>query len=146
MNTLKRVSTQIRRAVLLILLLGVVLIAPMQAAYAADPSYSPGAPESPSNKQKTLYDGGRVISAESQPGKTDLMGKIDKDLQRDTSDRPKTTGEWNREARETAGEPGKRFDRIAKETGEAVKDLGQMYPDTAERSGDALQESMDRSN
>ncbi len=146
MNTLKRVSNQIRQAVLVILLLGVVLIAPMQAAYAADPSYSPGAPDSPSVKEKTLYDGGRVMSAEAQPGKSELMGKIKEDLKRDTSDRPKTTGEWNREARETAGEPGKRLDRIAKETGEAVKNFGQMYPDTAERSGDALKESVERAN
>ncbi len=142
MNTLKR----IRQAVLMLLLLAVVLIAPMQAAFAADPSYSPGAPDSPLKKAKTLYEGGRVVSAGEQPDSKDLVGKIQKDLQNNTSDRPKTTGEWNREARETAGEPGNRVGRIAKETGEAVKDFGKMYPDTAERSGDALQESMDRSN
>ncbi|HTL88516.1 MAG TPA: hypothetical protein VL134_03885 [Leptolyngbya sp.] len=126
MNTLKRLSSELCRAAVLVLLLGIMLIAPMQAAHAAG-SYSSGA-------------------AEAQSGKRDLMGKINRDIQRDDSDRPKTTGEWNREARETAGEPGKRFDRIAKETGEAVKDLGQIYPDTAERSGDALQESLDRTN
>lgn len=147
MNTLKRVSNGFRRAVLAILLMAVVLIAPMQAAFAAaDPSYAPGAPDNASDKQQTVYQGRRVMSAESQPGGKDLMGKIKQDLQNDSSDRPKTTGEWNREARETAGEPGKRAGRIAKETGEAVKDFGKMYPDTAERSGDALQESLDRSN
>ena len=147
MNTLKRVSNELRRVVLVILLLGVLIVAPMQAAFAAaDPSYSQGAPEDPKQKVQTVYKGGRVMSAEVQPGEKDLMGKIDRDLQRDDSDRPKTTGEWNREARETSGEPGKRLGRIAKETGEAVKDFGQMYPDTAERSGDALKESLDRTN
>lgn len=147
MTTLKRSLNKIRRAVLVILLLGVLIVAPMQAAFAAaDPSYSPGTPENPKEKVNTVYEGGRVISAEAQPGKKDLMGKIDRDLKRDDSDRPKTTGEWNREARETSGEPGKRLDRVAKETGEAVKDLGQMYPNTAERSGDALKESLDRTN
>ncbi|MBW4526766.1 MAG: hypothetical protein KME18_16525 [Phormidium tanganyikae FI6-MK23] len=143
MNTLKR----IRQVVLMLLLMAVVLIAPMQAAFAAaDPSYSSGAPDSPNAKQQTVYEGRRVMSAGEQPGGKELMGKIRQDLQNDTSDRPKTTGEWNREARETVGEPGKRVGRIAKETGEAVKDFGQMYPDTAERSGDALKESLDRSN
>ncbi|MER3477248.1 MAG: hypothetical protein C4287_13020 [Leptolyngbya sp. ERB_1_2] len=140
MNTLKRVSNGIRRAVLAVLLLGILLIAPMQAAFAADPSYSPGVPDSPRDKEQTVYQGRRVMSSESQPGGKELMGKIQQDLQNDT------TGEWNREARQTAGEPGNRAGRIAKETGEAVKDFGKMYPDTAERSGDALQESLDRSN
>lgn len=142
MNTLKR----IRQAVLLVLLMAVVLIAPMQAAFAADPSYSPGAPDSPTKKEKTLFEGRRNVSVGEQPEAKDLPGKIQQDLQNIDSDRPKTTGEWNREARETAGEPGERLGRIAKETGEAVKDFGKMYPDTAERSGDALQESLDRSN
>jgi len=146
MNTLKRVSNGIRRAILAVLLLGIVLLVPMQAAFAADPSYSPGAPDSPRDRQQTVYEGRRVMSSESQSGDKQLMGKINQDLQNDTSDRPKTTGEWNREARQTAGKPGYRANRIAKETGEAVKDFGKLYPDTAERSGDALQESLDRSN
>ncbi|MBD1843360.1 hypothetical protein H6F89_08090 [Cyanobacteria bacterium FACHB-63] len=147
MNTLKLVLKELRLAVLAILLFAVLLLAPMQVAHAAaDPSYSPGAPDSPNKKEKTLYEGRRVVSAEEQPGTQNLMGKIKQDLQNDTSDRPKTTGEWNREARETSGNLGERLNRIGKETGEAVKDFGQMYPDTAERSGDALQESLDRSN
>lgn len=142
MNTLKR----IRQAVLMVLLMAVVLIAPMQPAFAADPSYSPGAPDSPLKKAKTLFEGRREVSVGEQPESRDLPGKIQQDLQNIDSDRPKTTGEWNQEARETTGQPGERLGRIAKETGEAVKDFGKMYPDTAERSGDALQESLDRSN
>ncbi|KAF3884331.1 MULTISPECIES: hypothetical protein [Nostocales] len=60
--------------------------------------------------------------------------KVDQAIQRDTSDRPKTTGEWNREARKTEDDPGKRAQRIAKESAEAVKDFGSVYPDTAKRT------------
>lgn len=146
MNTLKRVGREIRRAVLVILILGIALIAPMQAAHAADPSYSPGAPDSPGAKQQTIYRGKGASSAEVQPGAKQMLNRLERDMDKENSDRPKTTGEWNREARETEGNLGDRVNRIAKETSEAVKDFGQMYPNTAERSGDALQESLDRSN
>lgn len=146
MNRLNRVVREIRRIVLVIFIVGIAVIAPMQAAHAADPSYSPGAPDSPSARQRTIYEGGGASSAEVQPGAKQMMKKIDRDLEKNTSDRPKTTGEWNREARETEGNLGQRVKRIAEETKEAVKDFGQVYPDTAERSGDALQESLDRSN
>ena len=56
------------------------------------------------------------------------------------SDRPKTVGEWQKEARETEGGTGERAERIAKESAEAVKDWSGLYPDTAERSGDAVKE------
>jgi hypothetical protein len=57
---------------------------------------------------------------------------------RNDSDRPKTTGEWNRESREVEGEPGKRLERIGKESAEAVKDMGKIYPDTAKKSAKEL--------
>ena len=59
---------------------------------------------------------------------------VEKAVRQDTSDRPKTTGEWNREARQTEDAPLKRAQRIAKESAEAVKDLGSVYPDTAKRT------------
>lgn len=56
------------------------------------------------------------------------------------SDRPKTTGEWNREARQTEGKPSERGERIAKESGEALKEFGELYPNTAERSARGLED------
>lgn len=47
--------------------------------------------------------------------------------QTDKADRPKTTGEWNQEARETEGSPGKRLQRIGKESAEAFKQFGSGY-------------------
>jgi hypothetical protein len=68
----------------------------------------------------------------------DMQRGVDRVLQKDNPDRPTTTGDWNREAQETADDAGERVKRIGKETKEAVKDWGNLYPDTAKRSGEAL--------
>jgi hypothetical protein len=68
----------------------------------------------------------------------DMADKNRDRIHQNDSDRPKTTGEWNREARETEGEPGERAKRIGKESAEAVKDFGSMYTDTAKRSANEL--------
>lgn len=150
MDTLKQAWNRLSRGVLVILLLGLMWLAPNSTALAvsADYNYSAGAPDQAEAKEKTLYQGRRTVVNAEQPqaDTTGLINKIDRDLDKVKSDRPKTTGEWNREARETQGQQGKRVGRIAKESAEAVKDFGKMYPDTAERSGDALQESLDKSN
>jgi hypothetical protein len=69
-----------------------------------------------------------------------ITKKVDEAVHQGDSDRPKTMGEWNREARETEGNPGERIQRIAKESKEAVKDWGKLYPDTAETSARAAQQ------
>jgi len=69
---------------------------------------------------------------------------LDRVVHQDNADRPKTTGEWNREARQTEDAPGKRVQRIAKESAEAVKQFGGVYPDTAKRSADSVDENTNR--
>ncbi|MEG4105752.1 hypothetical protein [Microcoleus sp. S13_C5] len=49
-------------------------------------------------------------------------------------ERPQTTREWRQEARETSDSPGKRTQKIGQEAGAAVKEMGEMYQDTAKRS------------
>jgi hypothetical protein len=49
-------------------------------------------------------------------------------------ERPTTTREWKQEARETKNQPLERVKEIGKETKEAVKDWGGLYPDVAERT------------
>lgn len=66
--------------------------------------------------------------------------QIKKVLSKDNPDRPTTTGQWNKEARQTEGKPGKRFEKIGKESAEAVKDFGSLYPDVAERTIPALKD------
>ena len=55
------------------------------------------------------------------------------------SQRPKTMGEWNKQAQETEGKPGERLKRIGEQSADAVKDLGSVYPDTAKRSAASVQ-------
>ena len=49
-------------------------------------------------------------------------------------ERPQTTREWRQEARETSDSPGERIQKIGQEAGAAVKEFGEMYKDTANRS------------
>ncbi|MDF5718269.1 MAG: hypothetical protein PUP93_31480 [Rhizonema sp. NSF051] len=66
-----------------------------------------------------------------------LADEINSVVHQDGSQRPKTTGEWNKDARETEGNPGERAKKIGQQSAEAVKDFGSLYPDTAERSANA---------
>ena len=71
-----------------------------------------------------------------------VTDRIDQLVDRDSSDRPKTVGEWNKEARQTEDAPLERVKRIGKESAEAVKDFGEMYGDTADRSTPDLDNNM----
>jgi hypothetical protein len=64
--------------------------------------------------------------------------RLDKVVHQDTSQRPKTTGEWNQEARETQGDPGERLKRIGKQSAGAVKDFGSLYSEGAKESASEL--------
>ena len=68
-----------------------------------------------------------------------VTDKIGEAVQQNDSQRPKTVGQWNKEARETEGAPGERLKKIATESGEAIKDFGSVYPDTAKRSASSQQ-------
>lgn len=82
-----------------------------------------------------------TTNANAAPHNDALGAKVrDRIEQTDQADRPKTTGEWNREAEETEGNPGKRLGRIAKESGEAFKQFGSGYVKGAqETAGDIEQ-------
>lgn len=45
--------------------------------------------------------------------------------------RPVTTAQWRGENQELKGNPGERIERIAEETGDAVKNMGEIYPGNA---------------
>lgn len=70
-----------------------------------------------------------------------VTDKINEVVHQNDSQRPKTTGEWNKEARETKDAPGERLQKIATESAEALKDFGSLYPDTAQRSAGSLQDN-----
>ena len=68
-------------------------------------------------------DGDRAITA----------NEVDSEIFEGDSVRPTTTNEWYEEARETDG-VAEKAKRIGKETGAAVKEMGELYPDVADRT------------
>jgi hypothetical protein len=68
--------------------------------------------------------------------------KVEKMLDRDDNNRPKTTGQWQEQAREVEGNPGERAKRIGEQSADAVKDFGKMYPDVAKRSTKELKKEI----
>lgn len=83
-----------------------------------------------------------LLTTNINPGvmsKQEATQKVDKMLDRDDNNRPKTTGEWQKQAREVKGEPGERAKRIGEQSVDAVKDFGKMYPDVAKRSANELE-------
>lgn len=70
-----------------------------------------------------------------------LSKQVDNTIHKTDSKRPKTTGEWKQEARETKNAPGERLDRIKEQSKEAVKEFGKIYPDTAQKSARSFNEN-----
>ncbi len=77
--------------------------------------------------------------------KQDAIGKIDKMLQQDRDpNRPKTTAQWQQQARETQDNPGEKLERIGEQSIDAVKEFGSMYPEVAKNSVRELKKDLDR--
>jgi hypothetical protein len=71
--------------------------------------------------------------------KQDAIGKIDKMLEQDRDpNRPKTTAEWQQQARETQGKPVEKLKRIGEQSADAIKEFGSMYPEVAKNSAKEL--------
>ena len=69
------------------------------------------------------------------------IDKLDRMVHQENPDRPKTTKEWQQQAREVKGKPGERIERIGEQSADAIKEFGQMYPDVAKRSERELEKS-----
>ncbi|MEH2381997.1 MAG: hypothetical protein V7K27_24420 [Nostoc sp.] len=63
-----------------------------------------------------------------------LGERVREQVQQDDSQRPKTIGEWNKEARQTEGSPGKRLQKIGEESAEAFKQFGSGYVEGAQKT------------
>jgi hypothetical protein len=70
------------------------------------------------------------------------IDKLDRMVHQENPDRPKTTKEWQQQAREVKGKPGERAERIGEQSADAVKEFGKMYPDVAKRSEQELEKSV----
>jgi hypothetical protein len=71
------------------------------------------------------------------------IDKLDRMVHQENPDRPKTTGEWQKQAREVKGKPGERLERIGEQSTDAIKEFGGMYPDVAKRSANELEKSVE---
>lgn len=73
-----------------------------------------------------------VASATNDSPSLDNVNK--KVLFENNSERPTTTGEWNQKARETEDAPLERAKEIGKQSAQAVKEWGELYPDVVDRT------------
>ncbi|MEA5514622.1 hypothetical protein [Nodularia sp. UHCC 0506] len=68
-----------------------------------------------------------------------LKEQVRQDIEQDDSQRPKTMKEWNQEARETEGFPGKRLQKIGEESAEAFTEFGSGYVEGAKKTARDIQ-------
>lgn len=71
----------------------------------------------------------------------DLGERVREQIQQNDAQRPKTTGEWNKEARETEGSPGERLKRIGEQSAEAFKEFGSGYVEGTQETARGVQDS-----
>ncbi|MBH8554535.1 hypothetical protein I8751_19640 [Nostocaceae cyanobacterium CENA357] len=71
----------------------------------------------------------------------DLGERVREQIQQNDSPRPKTTGQWNKEARETEGSPGERLKRIGEQSAEAFKEFGSGYVEGTQETARGVQDS-----
>lgn len=69
------------------------------------------------------------------------INRINDLVQTENSERPKTTGEWDKQAEEIKGRTGEAMKRIGEQSADAVKEFGEMYGDVAERSSTELRKN-----
>ncbi|MEH2367979.1 hypothetical protein [Nostoc sp.] len=87
-----------------------------------------------------------VLTTNVAPGQnnTGLKERVREQIQQDDSQRPRTIGEWNKEARETEGSPGERLKKIGEESAEAFKQFGSGYVEGAQKTASDVGDSAAR--
>ncbi|MGC1310510.1 MAG: hypothetical protein WA885_25035 [Phormidesmis sp.] len=69
------------------------------------------------------------VDSADLPGSTKAM--LNDMIARGAEGRPVTTGQWQSENQKLQGKPGKQAKRIAKESADAVGEMGEIYPGNA---------------
>ena len=84
-----------------------------------------------------------VLTMNVAPGQNNkaLKERVRDLIEQDDSQRPRTIGEWNKEARETEGAPGKRLQKIGEESAEAFKEFGSGYVEGAKKTANDVGDS-----
>lgn len=74
------------------------------------------------------------------------VDRLDAMMKQEDPQRPKTTAEWEQQARETKGQPVEKLKRIGEQSADAIKEFGGMYPEVAKRSATELRDSIKTDN
>ncbi|MGL5874107.1 MAG: hypothetical protein ACRC2R_17355 [Xenococcaceae cyanobacterium] len=75
-----------------------------------------------------------LTSTVNSTGNDRALNNIDDKIFESNPERPTTTREWYQKARETEDSPGERVKEIGKESAQALKEWGSLYPETAQKS------------
>lgn len=74
-----------------------------------------------------------------------LKQRVSEQVEQNDAQRPKTVGQWFKDARETEDSPGERLQKIGQQSGEAFKEFGGGYvkgaKETASDVGDSAAEA-----
>ena len=151
MFEIKRAFKLLRRTLLPVVLAGLVWLSGLPAATSAQaaPSNFGGQGQDLSKAGNRPY-GERETATIKQANKGDnsvaeqATERVKELVNQNDSNRPKTVGQWYDDARKTNDAPGERLQKIGEQSKEALKDFGALYPDTAKRSADSLDENTQR--
>ncbi|PMB44029.1 hypothetical protein CEN41_11455 [Fischerella thermalis CCMEE 5330] len=76
------------------------------------------------------------------PGDNKAFGKEVRDRAHlNDTQRPRTVGEWQKEAEEVKGNPAERIKRIGEDSAEAFRDFGSGYVEGAKKTGEQAKNS-----
>ncbi|HYX14235.1 MAG TPA: hypothetical protein VE944_07685 [Nostoc sp.] len=79
------------------------------------------------------------------PNDKGLKERVRQQVEQNDAERPKTVGQWFKDARETEDSPGERLQKIGQQSGEAFKEFGGGYvkgaKETASDVGDSAAEA-----
>ncbi|MEH2123798.1 hypothetical protein [Nostoc sp.] len=87
-----------------------------------------------------------VLTTNVSDGQNDkgLKERVREQVEQNDAQRPKTVGQWFKDARETEGSPGERLQKIGQQSGEAFKEFGSGYVEGAQKTAGDVGDSAAR--
>ncbi|MEH2045937.1 hypothetical protein [Nostoc sp.] len=84
-----------------------------------------------------------VLTTNVSDGQNDkgLKERVREQVEQNDAQRPKTVGQWFKDARETEGSPGERLQKIGQQSGEAFKEFGSGYVEGAQKTASDVGDS-----
>ncbi|MEH2001171.1 MAG: hypothetical protein V7L00_20890 [Nostoc sp.] len=84
-----------------------------------------------------------VLTTNVSYGENDkgLGERVREKVEQNDAQRPKTIGQWKKDARETEGSPGERLQKIGQQSAEAFKEFGGGYVEGAQETASDVGDS-----